>query len=212
MNSNESKQFDSLIFDMDGTLWDAVDSYCYIWDITFARFGINRKTKRQELIECMGLSLDVIMEKLASDIEFDSEAFLSLLDKNEKELMPKLGGRLYADVAEDIPELAKHYKLFLVSNCGSLGLVNFMRYTHLTPYITDTLTWGETSRPKNENIATIIQRHGLKSPIYIGDTQGDADAAHLAGIPIAWAAYGFGKVKDPEITLDSFHDLFKKIR
>ena len=28
------EKFDSLIFDMDGTLWDAVDSYCEIWNVT----------------------------------------------------------------------------------------------------------------------------------------------------------------------------------
>ena len=33
-------QFDSLIFDMDGTLWDAVDSYVAVWDATFAEFGM----------------------------------------------------------------------------------------------------------------------------------------------------------------------------
>ena len=31
---------DGLIFDMDGTLWDAVDSYVKIWNATIAECGI----------------------------------------------------------------------------------------------------------------------------------------------------------------------------
>ena len=32
---------DSLIFDMDGTLWDAISSYCEIWRICFANHGVD---------------------------------------------------------------------------------------------------------------------------------------------------------------------------
>ncbi len=31
-----TKNYDSVIFDMDGTLWDAVDSYCRVWNATIA--------------------------------------------------------------------------------------------------------------------------------------------------------------------------------
>ena len=31
---------DALIFDMDGTLWDAVDTYAEIWNMAFEREGI----------------------------------------------------------------------------------------------------------------------------------------------------------------------------
>ena len=28
------------IFDMDGTLWDAVDTYAQIWNVTYQRMGL----------------------------------------------------------------------------------------------------------------------------------------------------------------------------
>ncbi len=31
---------DSLIFDMDGTLWDAVDTYAHSWNVVFSEMGI----------------------------------------------------------------------------------------------------------------------------------------------------------------------------
>jgi len=32
---------DSLIFDMDGTLWDAVDTYAASWNLVFNELGID---------------------------------------------------------------------------------------------------------------------------------------------------------------------------
>jgi phosphoglycolate phosphatase len=33
---------DSLIFDMDGTLWDAVDTYAHSWNVVFTEMGIDK--------------------------------------------------------------------------------------------------------------------------------------------------------------------------
>lgn len=35
-----NKRFDAYIFDMDGTLWDAVDSYAAIWNTTIVQLGV----------------------------------------------------------------------------------------------------------------------------------------------------------------------------
>ena len=37
-------------------------------------------------------------------------------------------------------------------------------------------------------------RNGMKRPLYIGDTQGDYEAATAAGVPFLHAAYGFGAI------------------
>ena len=109
-------KFDSIIFDMDGTLWDAVDSYCRIWDVTFEQMGISAdKVERQVLLECMGLPIDEIFRRIVN-IDVDAEQYLRLLDENEKKMMPMLGGILYPGVADGIPQLAQRYRLFMVSN------------------------------------------------------------------------------------------------
>ena len=81
--------------------------------------------------------LSVFMCLLDDDIEatpyqkpnagFDENKYLALLDRNESELMPKLGGVLYNGVAEGIKLLSSRYKLFMVSNCGADGLKNFLK-------------------------------------------------------------------------------------
>lgn len=198
--------YDSLIFDMDGTLWDAVDSYRKIWDKTLAETGAGLTISRQELLDCMGLPIAEIFRRIVS-APVDATEFLTRLDCNERKMMPLLGGILYPGVTDGIPRLASKYRLFMVSNCGAEGLHNFLTYTKLSPYIEGTLTYGETGKEKPENIKTLVSRHKLNAPIYIGDTQGDCNSAHSAGIPMVYAAYGFGKCHDAEYEVDNFYQL-----
>jgi phosphoglycolate phosphatase len=45
---------DSLIFDMDGTLWDAIDTYTNSWNLTFEKHAIKRTINRDDLMGLMG--------------------------------------------------------------------------------------------------------------------------------------------------------------
>lgn len=209
---NMKQYFDSLIFDMDGTLWDAVPSYCKIWEYTLDEFGLGDiKVTREELDRLMGKPVDVLVDTIVTR-HVDRTRFLEALDANEDRLMPVLGGRLYPGVKETIIELAHDHKLFMVSNCSPKGAVNFMAYSGLTDCFTDSLTYGQTHVGKDVNIATLVSRYGLASPLYVGDTQGDADASHRAGVPIAWAAYGFGHVSDPDYIIKEFSNLIKLVK
>jgi phosphoglycolate phosphatase len=204
-------QFDSLIFDMDGTLWDAVSSYAEIWNRVIAQLSIDRGTVTyDELVVLMGKPDDVIFEYIiGKDKGIDFKTFMKYLIAKEAEVMPVMGGELYDGVSRVIPELAKKYQLFMVSNCSAAGIKNFLKFTGLAPYIKDSLTYGETFKPKCENIKAICERHNLKAPLYVGDTQGDCDSAHRAGLPFCFAAYGFGKAEPVECTINCFEDLTK---
>ena len=178
-------QFDSLIFDMDGTLWDAVDSYVAVWDATFAEFGMPTGTvTREQLIECMGMPINEIYRSLVGDPS-GADRFLKRLAENEDRLMISLGGTLYPGVKEQIPRLASRYRLFMLSNCSALGLPNFLAYTGLGEHFTDTISYGVNLQQKDHNIRLLMQRHNLTAPLYIGDTEGDCRSAHSAGIPHA---------------------------
>lgn len=76
-------RFDSLIFDMDGTLWDAVDSYAEIWNRTNAVFGIDATVSRRELLDHMGQTIDVIFHSLMRGRDVDIERYLRHLDHCE---------------------------------------------------------------------------------------------------------------------------------
>jgi phosphoglycolate phosphatase len=204
---------DSLIFDMDGTMWDAVDSYTHIWDVTFKECGVQRPpVTRQELLEQMGRHLEDILADLApegSDIDY----LLQALDKNERALVPVLGGKLYEGVPETIRTLYENgIKLFMVSNCGSEGLKNFMAFAGLTQYFTDSLTHGGTGHSKDVNIRQLVERYDLKNVFYVGDTAGDCHYAHAAGVGMIGCTFGFGDVSTADYKISSFRELLNILK
>lgn len=205
-------RFDSIIFDMDGTLWDAVDSYCEIWNRTSAELAPAAPTiTRDHVIPLMGTPIDAIYNVLIGEAA-DRDAYLSRLHELDRELMPVLGGRLYDGVAETVAELAKTHRLFLLSNCDTYGLPNFLAYTGLTPYFEGHLSYGQTGCDKDVNLRRMVERYGLKSPVYVGDTAGDMRSTHAAGLPFVWADYGFYKdLEGYDFRIGQFSDLLKLI-
>lgn len=189
---------------MDGTLWDAVDSYVEVWNVTSRELAVDRMVTRDDLLRYMGKTIDVIYCALMDGVDIDRDRYLERLDYNEGVLMPRLGGRLYDGVADGIAAMATRYRLFMVSNCGSDGLRNMLRFSNLTRYFEGTLTHGETGRGKDYNIARVVETFSLSRPLYIGDTQGDSDSAHAAGIDMCHARWGFGECRDAELGFDSF--------
>ena len=51
------------------------------------------------------------------------------------------------------------------------------------------------------------KENNLKNRVYVGDTQGDANACREAGIPFILADYGFGNVPDPDARIQKPLDL-----
>lgn len=202
-------KIDSVIFDMDGTLWDAVDTYCKVWDMAFARLGVKRAPVTYgEMVALMGRPLEEIFDVLAAGTGLAREDFMEPLFEVEAEIVPRLGGRLYDGVEDVLRELkADGIRLFMVSNCAERGLDNFMKATGLRGYFTDLLSFGATGVDKDVNIRRLQKRYNLKRPVYVGDIQRDSDSTHAAGVEFVWAAYGFGEVRDADFRIDRFSDL-----
>lgn len=205
-------RFDSLIFDMDGTLWDAVRSYCAVWDATARDFGLNRRVSYDELVPLMGQPIDVIYDRLMGDATADRAAFMESLGRNEAEMMPRLGGTLYPGVSDTLSQLHdRGIGLYMVSNCSASGLDNFLDFTGLRRFFTDALSFGATGLDKEMNMRALCERYNMVSAAYVGDVQSDADSAHAAGLPFIWAAYGFGSVIDADYRINHFNNLLELI-
>lgn len=201
---------DSLIFDMDGTLWDAVDSYCAVWVATARELGLRLDIARDRLVPLMGRPLESIYREIVGDACDSPGRFMEALARNEERMMPRLGGRLYPDVETTLRALRdRGVRLFMVSNCSATGLDTFLSYTGLRAYFTDWLSMGATGVDKDVNIRTLVGRYNLERAAYVGDVQRDADHAHAAGVPIIWARYGFGRVSDADYTIHTFADLLE---
>ena len=199
---------DSIIFDMDGTLWDAVDTYTESWNIVFKELGIDFHVDRNELAKMVGWEGKKVHAAIMPDFdEQKRQSIYARVNELRRELLPKNGGTLYEGVKEGLEQLAGQYKLYIVSNCA-VGVIRlFIDWAGINDHIIDEIAYGTNYMPKHHNIKMLIDRHELKSPVYVGDTAGDAEQSRLAGVPFVFVSYGFGETDDHDLRFDNFTDL-----
>jgi len=201
---------DSIIFDLDGTLWDSRKEVCIAWNEVLKDFDIVKKEVTvEDMTSTMGMLLVDIGRKLFS--ELDDEELNKLLDAcchRENEYLTKNGAKLFDNLEHILQELSKKYKLLIVSNCNDGYIESFLEAHKLGKYFVDTECPGRSRLNKAGNNKLIIERNNLISPIYVGDTQGDCNSAKEAGIPFVYARYGFGKnVEGYDYVIDKIEDL-----
>lgn len=95
----------------------------------------------------------------------------------------------------------------IVSNCQAGYIETFLSWSELTRHFADIECWGNTRRAKPYNLATVIERNQLRRPVFVGDTQGDCDAAQANGCQFIHAAYGFGDASSADARIHAFSDL-----
>ena len=193
---------ESIIFDMDGTLWDSSENVAASWSETIRSSGDpllrNKTITGSDLRSVMGMTMVEIAAKLFPELtETRRIDILEKCGENEKNYLAANGGELYPQLEETLSALSKNHRLFIVSNCQNGYIEAFFEYYSLERYFTDYLCWGDTHKPKSETLKLIMQKNHCTSAVYVGDTQGDFDAASAAGIPFIHAAYGFGELTSP---------------
>jgi phosphoglycolate phosphatase len=200
---------DSIIFDLDGTLWDSIETVIKAWDMVCQNSKVVRNPiTRETLQSIMGLQVRHIGAKLFPYLEeVEQIKILDLCCEEERKLLLNEGGMLYKDLESILQTLSKNYPLFIVSNCQCGYIEAFLKYHKLGKYFKDFECSGKTSLVKGENIKGIMKRNHLEHPIYVGDTQGDCDAAKLAKIPFVYASYGFGEVDRYDYVIEEISDL-----
>ncbi|MEF9840317.1 MAG: HAD family hydrolase [Lachnospiraceae bacterium] len=198
-----------IIFDVDGTLWDSTETVAQSWNQAIKeQSDLEKRVTGTELMGEFGKPLEVIMSNLFPMLTEEQRISLSIhLFNYENRLVAVQPCKIYEGVAETIRKLSDKYPLFIVSNCQAGYIEAFLQNTGLGSYFTDYTCPGDTGMLKGDNIRLIMKRNGLKQGIYVGDTQGDADACEEAGIPMIFAAYGFGKVQGEFRTIYSFPEL-----
>ena len=189
---------DSIIFDLDGTLWDARENVCESWNVVLAQRWpeLGRLTVEQFSAQMGKMMPDIGRALFPQLTPEQSNEVVDTCGLYENEYVAEHGGILYEDLEAVLAELAKKYRLFVVSNCQSGYIEAFMAAHNTKKYFTDIECYGNTELTKAENIRLVVERNGLASPVYVGDTAMDADSAAKAGVPFIWASYGYGDVKE----------------
>lgn len=200
-------KYDSIGFDLDGTLWNAKKAITEAWDETAIKYNLPQPTE-EDIAGVLGLNKIDLMNGLYPDL--DTEMQMKFFDEAVvacNNILSQKGGMLFEGLEETLEELQKHFKLYIVSNCQDGYIETFLQFHKLEKYFCDSEHPDARCLPKGENIRILLERNGFKNSIYVGDTQGDADAAKFAGIPFIFASYGFGNVKSPDYTINAFPEI-----
>lgn len=201
---------DSIIFDLDGTLWNATETLSVPWTQTLNAYGVNKHITAKDLEAVMGKDVPGIAEAFMPELpEADRISIAYKACAAETPYLQKLGGKLYPELESTLKKLCVKYKLFIVSNCEEEYINAFWDFHGLKPYFSDAEYIGRTHLPKKDNIRLIIQRHSLNAPVYVGDTDMDFYAASANHIPFIFASYGFGHCDSFSARLDRISDLPK---
>ncbi|MCJ8209320.1 HAD family hydrolase [Mucilaginibacter sp. RS28] len=199
---------DSLIFDMDGTLWDAVATYTHSWNKAFEELDLPHRVAVEELAKLVGMEGKKATALLMPDLtEEKREEIYMQVNDYRRSVIPQMGGILYDGVKEGLQQLSEKYKLFILSNCAKGIIRLFIDWAGIDEYITDEFAYGVNHMPKSHNIKLLMDKHNLTSPMYVGDTEGDGEQSRLAGLPFVFVTYGFGKTDNYDLKFDNFTDL-----
>ena len=213
LSGRETQQMKKgILFDLDGTLWDSSAQVVKSWNHTIlTKTGRTEQFTVDDMHRFMGKTLEVIAEMMFPALPAsERNAIMKLCNDDELTYLAEkceTKPPLYPDEQNIIRQLQQEYTLGIVSNCQTGYIEIYLDQQPFSDAFSDLECAGNTGLSKGQNIRLVMERQGMTDCIYVGDTQGDADAAKEAGIPFIHAAYGFGSADAADAVIDDIRKL-----
>lgn len=200
---------DSIIFDVDGTLWDSTEIVAQSWtDYLRDKENMNMNITAGRLMGLFGRPLPAIAASLFPDKSQQEQ--LRLIDgccQAEHDALLEKCAPLYEDLEKTLQALSGKYPLYIVSNCQKGYIEVFLKSSGLGKYFNGHLCFGDTGLEKHATIRQLMKKYKLENSVYVGDTMGDFLSCQKAGLPFVFASYGFGSVNEPDYRISCPRDL-----
>ena len=186
----------SIIFDIDGTLWDSRVQVAEGYNEQLMEEGLDHLCVDAEQLKALfGKTMTEIADILFDEMPPEERYGLMerCMNRENGHILQSDTIQGYPEITETLELLAKDYDLYIVSNSQQGYPEVTMQKLHLTHLIRDHLCFGDTGTEKGQTILELMRRNNITDAIYVGDTQGDYEATLVAGVPFIWATYGFGE-------------------
>ncbi len=208
--------YDSIIFDIDGTLWDARESITRAWNVAIGELtGAPGALDTDGFAAQFGKAMNELYAYAFPELEEEKRTkWGDYCVIRENEELIRCPGKVYPGVGDTLEELGKRYPLYIVSNCGAGYIEAMLEGTGLGRHFKGWMCYADTLAPKGVTLRTLMERYGLKQPVYVGDIQGDANACKMAGIDIIFASYGLGEIQNGDYVsrIASFPELLEVLK
>ena len=204
-------KIDSIMFDLDGTLWNPTAITLKALQLAVEKIPeITQKITANDVRSIFGLQHNQVIKKLFPYLDESVQKKIDIAASLELNLLAKSNACFLFDNVENVLKTLKsNYPLFIVSNCQKGYIETFLERNNFQDYFIDYECSGNTGQNKAFNIKHVITRNNLQHPVYIGDTQIDADASKENNIPFIYAKYGFGEVEEHSYAIEDIAELLK---
>ena len=207
----------SLIFDMDGTLFQTDKILEISLENTFNYLRESKLWEKETPIEkyreIMGVSLPVVWENLLPNQtleirELANEFFHAQLIANIKNGK----GALYPHVEEVFSYLkSNNYSIYIASNGQIEYLKAIVDYYDLAQWVSETFSIQQVhTDDKADLVSTIIKKHDIQEGAVIGDRLSDINAAKKNGLTSIGCRFDFSQeaeLSQVEIVIDDLQEL-----
>ena len=198
----------SVIFDLDGTLWEVVESTYKSANIIANKYNLEE------------ISKDTICKVFGLNKEESAKLYFPYMGLNEStklideiaviniENLKNNGGNVYPNVKEVLNKLVDKYDLYIVSNTAEIEYIKaFLKSSDTKDYFKNYIAASDLNISKADAIKKLIDDGKIEKAVYIGDTRIDLEAAYENNIPFVQAKYGFGKNLNTDYSINEIKEL-----
>ena len=198
----------SIIFDLDGTLWEVIESTYKSANIIAKKYNLKE------------ISKDTICKVFGLNREESAKLYFPYMELNEStklideiaviniENLKNNGGNVYPNVKEILNELVDKYDLYIVSNTAEIEYIKaFLKSSDTKDYFKNYIAASSLNISKADAIKKVIDDNKIEKAVYIGDTRIDLEAAYANNIPFIQAKYGFGENLNTDYSINEINEL-----
>ena len=198
----------AVIFDLDGTLWEVVDSTYTSVNEVAEKYNCGPISK--EMV-CSNYGNNKVETAQLYFPELPQEEAFKILDEadelNNKKLLVN-GGYIYPGLEDVLFKLNEKYDLYIVSNTATKKYIEaFLISSKLFKFFKDYVAASEIILSKGNAVIKLMDDYYIEEAVYVGDTQKDCNAATTAHIPFIQCLYGFGKDLGCEYKINDISEL-----
>ena len=198
----------SIFFDLDGTLWDAIRQIHQSWNETMEKMNQPFRFSLEMIRSTMGLTPEETLPITFPGTTKEEGMYLfQECVKGEIRFLSRTPGSKYPFEDEVLGRLSAKYPLYIVSNSDKGYIENYISCYHMEKYFKGHVCAGDTGLAKWQNILYLKKKKGIDEVIYLGDTMKDKIESEKAGATFIHAAYGFGTIKDTTYAIHSMKEL-----